>query len=215
MQTIIQLIADQYCILEEYIAAGGIVMIPLLAVSTVMWILIVNRLLFFRRLYRKNMDRERAARYVLENEIPDPKDYRGLVAMLVTEFQMRRTGDAELDRPILNETVMAVVSNLDRHLATIGVLAKASPLLGLLGTVTGMIATFDIISVFGAGNARAMAAGISEALVTTQTGLLVAIPGLYAFNWLSRRAENLKRRAASVGMYLSGRLARENGARTC
>ncbi len=205
-------LSEQYRVFEEYISAGGVVMIPLLAVSTVMWILIVNRLLFFRRLYRKNMDRERAARYVLEGEIPDPKDYRGLVAMLVTEFQMRRTGDAELDRPILNETVMAVVSNLDRHLATIGVLAKASPLLGLLGTVTGMIATFDIISVFGAGNARAMAAGISEALVTTQTGLLIAIPGLYAYNWLSRRAENLKRRAASVGMYLSGRLARENGA---
>ncbi len=207
MHSIIQLIADQYFIFEEYLAAGGVVMIPLLAVSTVMWILIVNRLLFFRRLYRKNMDRERAARYIREGEIPDPKEYRGVVAMLVTEFQMRRTGSIDVDRPILDETVMSVVSNLDRHLAVIGSLAKASPLLGLLGTVTGMIATFDTISVFGAGNARAMAAGISEALITTQTGLLVAIPGLYAYNWLARRAENLKRRVASVGMYLSRHLA--------
>ena len=207
MHSIIQLIADQYFIFEEYLAAGGVVMIPLLAVSTVMWILIVNRVLFFRRLYRKNMDRERAARYIREGEIPDPKEYRGVVAMLVTEFQMRRTGSIDVDRPILDETVMSVVSNLDRHLAVIGSLAKASPLLGLLGTVTGMIATFDTISVFGAGNARAMAAGISEALITTQTGLLVAIPGLYAYNWLARRAENLKRRVASVGMYLSRHLA--------
>ena len=211
LQTITRLIADQYRILEEYIATGGIVMIPLLAISTIMWILIVNRMFFFRRLYRKNMNRERAAQYILENEIPDPKDYRGVIAMLVTEFQMRRTGDIDVDRPILDETVMSVVSNLDKHLATIGVLAKASPLLGLLGTVTGMIATFDIISVFGTGNARAMAAGISEALITTQTGLLVAIPGLYAYNWLTRRSQNLKRRVSSVGMYLSRNLDYKNG----
>ncbi len=213
MHTTIQLIADQYRILEEYIAAGGVVMIPLLAVSIVMWILIVNRVFFFGRLNRKNMNRERAAQYIREGEIPDPKEYRGVVALLVTEFQMRRTGNIDVDRPILDETVMSVVSNLDRHLAVIGSLAKASPLLGLLGTVTGMIATFDIISVFGAGNARAMAAGISEALITTQTGLLVAIPGLYAYNWLTRRAENLKRRVASVGMYLSRHLAYNNGDR--
>ena len=212
IQTLIQLVADQYRLLEEYIAAGGVVMIPLLAVSTIMWILIVNRMFFFRRLYRKNMKRERAARYLQEGEIPDPKDYRGVIAMLVTEFQKRRTGDIEVDRPILDETVMSVVSNLERYLAVIAVLAKASPLLGLLGTVTGMIATFDIISVFGTGNARAMASGISEALITTQTGLLIAIPGLYACNWLNRRAENLKRRVASVGMYLARQLAENNGA---
>jgi biopolymer transport protein ExbB len=126
--------------------------------------------------------------------------------MLVTEFQARRTGSVNIDRNILDETVMSVVSKLDDNLTIIGVLAKASPLLGLLGTVTGMIATFDIISVFGAGNARAMAGGISEALITTQTGLIVAIPGLYAHNFLTRRAENLKRRVASVGMYLSRNL---------
>lgn len=71
-----------------------------------------------------------------------------------------------------------------------------------MGTVIGMIDTFDIISTFGTGNARAMTAGISEALITTQTGLLVAIPGLYAHHFWSRRAENLKRRVSSVGMYL-------------
>ena len=207
MQTIVRMVSDQYRVLDGYIATGGIVMIPLLIVSTVMWILIINRMFFFHRLYRKNMNRERAAQYISQGEIPDPREYRGVIAMLVTEFQMRRTGIIDVDRPILDETVMSVVSNLDRHLAVIGVLAKASPLLGLLGTVTGMIATFDIISVFGAGNARAMAAGISEALVTTQTGLLVAIPGLYAYSWLTRRAENLKRRVASVGMYLSRHLA--------
>jgi len=106
--------------------------------------------------------------------------------------------------------VIVIVSSLDRHLGLIGVLAALAPLLGLLGTVTGMIATFDIISIFGTGNARAMAGGISEALITTQTGLVVAIPGLYMSNFLNRRsenlkqriAENLKQRIASVGIYL-------------
>jgi biopolymer transport protein ExbB len=202
----IQIFSDQYYALEAYLVAGGMIMLPLVVISVAMWILIINRMFFFRRLTRKNMTRERAARYIQENQIPDPKDYKGAIAMLVTEFQARRTGKMNLDRSILDETVMSVVSKLDDNLTVIGVLARVSPLLGLLGTVTGMIATFDVISVFGAGNARAMAGGISEALITTQTGLMVAIPGLYAHNFLTRRAENLKRRVASVGMYLSRNL---------
>jgi biopolymer transport protein ExbB len=205
----IQIVSDQYYVLQAYLVAGGVVMLPLLVISIIMWILIINRMFFFRRLNRKNMSRERAGRYIQEGQIPDPQDYKGAIAMLVTEFQARRTGNNHIDRQILDETVMSVVSKLDDNLTIIGALAKVSPLLGLLGTVTGMIATFDIISVFGAGNARAMAGGISEALISTQTGLIIAIPGLYAHNFLTRRAENLKRRVASVGMYLSRNL-REN-----
>lgn len=201
------MLIDQYYAVQGYLAAGGMVMIPLLAVSVIMWILIINRMFFFRRLNRKNMTRERAAKYVRDGQVPDPKDYRGVIAMLVTEFQWRRTGNVNIDRHILDETVMSVGSKLEGTLTVIGVLAKVAPLMGLLGTVTGMIVTFDIISVFGAGNARAMAGGISEALITTQTGLMVAIPGLYAHNFLTRRAENLKRRVASVGMYLSRNLS--------
>lgn len=202
----IQIVSDQYYVLQAYLVAGGVVMLPLLVISIIMWILIINRMFFFRRLNRKNMSRERAGRYIQEGQIPHPRDYKGAIAMLVTEFQARRTGSVTIDRHILDETVMSVVSKLDDNLTIIGVLAKVSPLLGLLGTVTGMITTFDIISVFGAGNARAMAGGISEALITTQTGLIIAIPGLYAHNFLTRRAENLKRRVASVGMYLSRNL---------
>lgn len=107
-----------------------------------------------------------------------------------------------MDTYILDETVMSLAALLDRYLSVIGVLAKTAPLLGLLGTVLGMITTFDIISFYGTGNAKAMAGGISEALITTQTGLLVAIPGLYMSNFLKRRAQLLKQRIASVGIYL-------------
>ncbi|MFO7930090.1 MAG: MotA/TolQ/ExbB proton channel family protein, partial [Desulfosalsimonas sp.] len=69
-----------------------------------------------------------------------------------------------------------------------------------------MIVTFDVIAVFGTGNARAMAGGISEALITTQTGLLVAIPGMYMKGFLERRAQKLKQRTAVIGYYLRRQL---------
>lgn len=188
--------------MRAFMAAGGIVMFPLMIVSALMWILIINRVLFFRRLYRKNMSRKKAARHVAQGRLPDRRRYRGAVALLVSGFLQRRSGNSRIDRRILDETVIHLVVSLDRYLAVIGALAAIAPLLGLLGTVTGMIATFDIIAVFGVGNARAMAGGISEALITTQTGLLVAIPGLYMSNFLNRRAQNLKQRIASVGIYL-------------
>ncbi|OQY12360.1 MAG: flagellar motor protein MotA [Desulfobacteraceae bacterium 4572_187] len=198
----IRIFQDHICRVEDYLVVGGAVMIPLMIVSVVLWTLIINRVFFFRRLYRKNMSRKTALEYVKAGEFPDAKKYSGAIALLVTGFQRRRSGRTGVDRFILDETVIVIVSSLDRHLGLIGVLAALAPLLGLLGTVTGMISTFDIISIFGTGNARAMAGGISEALITTQTGLLVAIPGLYMSNFLNRRAENLKQRIASVGIYL-------------
>lgn len=175
---------------------------PLLMVSVLMWALIINRAFFFRRLYRKNISRTMAGEYVKNREFPDQAKYKGAITLLVTEFLKKRSGNSSVDSYLLDETVLSLVSSFDKYLAVIGVLAAMAPLLGLLGTVTGMIATFDIISVFGTGNARAMADGISQALITTQTGLLVAIPGLYMFSFLTRKAENLKQRISSVGMYL-------------
>ena len=193
---------QQYWAVAGYIKTGSIVMIPLLAVSIAMWTLIINRLLFFRRLIRKNMTRDKAGEYVLTNKMPSRKKYKGAVSFLVRRFLTRRTGDPGVDQYILDETVMEIVTTLNRHLALIGVLAAVAPLLGLLGTVTGMITTFDVISTFGTGNAKAMAGGISEALITTQTGLVVAIPGLYMHGFLVKRADKLKTRVASTGIFL-------------
>jgi biopolymer transport protein ExbB len=111
-----------------------------------------------------------------------------------------------MDYHILDETVMCLNRSLFSNLSVIGVLAAIAPLLGLLGTVTGMIATFDVLAVFGTGNARAMAGGISEALITTQTGLLVAIPGLYMKGFLDRRVRNLRKKIAAAGLYLRRQL---------
>ena len=163
-----------------YLSGGGVVMIPLLVISFVMWVLIINRALFLRRLYMKNIPRREAGRMISENRLPEPQ-YRGVNAALVRSFLRRRCGNPELDAHILDETVLAMVTALDRHQSAISILAGVAPLMGLLGTVIGMIVTFDVITQFGTGNVRALAGGISEALITTQTGLLVSIPGLYSF----------------------------------
>jgi len=89
---------------------------------------------------------------------------------------------------ILYEKILVVRPKLERFLPFIALTAAAAPLLGLLGTVTGMIKTFNLITIFGTGDAKSLSSGISEALVTTELGLIVAIPALIVHGLLSRMA---------------------------
>jgi len=89
---------------------------------------------------------------------------------------------------ILYEKILAVRPKLERFLPFIALTAAAAPLLGLLGTVTGMIDTFNLITIFGTGDAKSLSSGISEALITTALGLIVAIPALILHGLLSRMA---------------------------
>ncbi|WP_020587240.1 MotA/TolQ/ExbB proton channel family protein [Desulfobacter curvatus] len=193
-------------LMTDLIRAGGVVMVPLVILSLVMWLLILERAFFFRRLYKKNMNSSTALSLVRENTLPDPKVYRGAVSLLVTEFIQNRSGSAQLDRHLLDAAVARINRRMTRSLSVIGVLAAMAPLMGLLGTVTGMITTFDVLAIFGTGNAKAMAGGISESLITTQTGLIVAIPGLYMKGFLDRRAEHLSQRIQRMGLYLKRHL---------
>lgn len=93
---------------------------------------------------------------------------------------------------IVSESILHESAHLDRFGAFILVLAAVSPLLGLLGTVTGMISTFDVITEFGTGDPKLLSGGISVALVTTEIGLIVAIPTLLIGNLLSGWAERIK-----------------------
>ncbi|MEZ5276284.1 MAG: MotA/TolQ/ExbB proton channel family protein [Opitutaceae bacterium] len=97
--------------------------------------------------------------------------------------------EKELLEEILYERLLATQPKLERLLAFIALTAGAAPLLGLLGTVTGMIQTFKLITVFGTGDAKSLSSGISEALITTEYGLYVAIPALLAQALLSRKAK--------------------------
>ncbi len=90
---------------------------------------------------------------------------------------------------LLFEKVLAVRPSLERFLPFLAITAAAAPLLGLLGTVIGMIKTFQLITIFGTGDAKSLSSGISEALVTTALGLIVAIPTLILHGALSRMAK--------------------------
>ncbi|MEW5722879.1 MAG: MotA/TolQ/ExbB proton channel family protein [Thermodesulfobacteriota bacterium] len=98
-------------------------------------------------------------------------------------------------RPALKEVVQEVgrreASELSRYISVLGTVASVAPLLGLLGTVSGMIKTFNLISYYGVGNPGTMAAGISEALLTTAAGLSVAIPTLVGYRFVSSKADGL------------------------
>lgn len=103
---------------------------------------------------------------------------------------------------IISESILFESSRIDRFGSAILVIAAVAPLLGLLGTVTGMISTFDIITEFGTGDPKLLSTGISEALVTTKFGLVVAIPLLLLGNvlssWATRTKADLERAALSM-----------------
>jgi biopolymer transport protein ExbB len=99
------------------------------------------------------------------------------------------------DRVVMIEAIedagRHVTHDLERYLGMLGTIAAVSPLLGLLGTVTGMIRTFKAITVAGVGDPTAMAGGIAEALITTAAGLIIAVPALMVYRYLRGRVDSL------------------------
>jgi biopolymer transport protein ExbB len=130
----------------------------------------------------------RRVRHQLARPEPAPDNPLGRVMSVYTERLQRdpETLSLKLDEAILRET-----PRIRRGLATIAILAAVAPLLGLLGTVTGMIHTFQSITLFGTGDPKLMSGGISLALVTTQQGLAVAIPVLLVHSFLSSRSNRI------------------------
>ncbi len=103
---------------------------------------------------------------------------------------------------VVEEITRGFIPELTKNLKIIGALTSAAPLLGLLGTVSGMITTFNVMNIFGTGNAKAMSGGISEALITTQFGLVVAIIGLYIGIILNRQARHYETVIRELSIHL-------------
>ncbi|MEA3229162.1 MAG: MotA/TolQ/ExbB proton channel family protein [Campylobacterota bacterium] len=118
--------------------------------------------------------------------------FKGSAARVVKATLRNIDKDREHIEDIVMETIINENTSIDRFGNFVLVLAAVAPLLGLLGTVTGMIATFDIITTHGTGDPKLLSGGISEALVTTMFGLYVAIPLLLLGNLLSGWAQNIK-----------------------
>ncbi|ESQ15850.1 MAG: MotA/TolQ/ExbB proton channel family protein [Thiohalocapsa sp. PB-PSB1] len=111
---------------------------------------------------------------------------RMLAAGLVNRFHSR-----EIMKEAIQDTGRQVVADLERHLNTLGTIAAIAPLLGLLGTVIGMIDVFAVITRAGVGNPGVLAGGISKALITTAAGLSVAIPALMFHRYFNGRVDKL------------------------
>lgn len=137
-------------------------------------------------------DREKAAALAVGQRHPAGAVMERLVA--VSE------NSADLVEETLYEQLMAVQSKASSLLPVIAITAATSPLLGLLGTVSGMIATFNLITLFGSGDPKPLAGGISEALITTLFGLVVAIPALILHAFLSRRAQGIVQTTERLGL---------------
>jgi biopolymer transport protein ExbB len=174
----------------DYAVAGGWVMVPMIIGSVAMWALILERVRTFAAL--ADDDLEAPAALAVLDGAGVPTGRSGLRRLVLERFLAARTGRAGIDRAVLRHVTDRARRQLRGRLPIINALAAVAPLLGLLGTVLGMIETFQVISVFGTSNARAMASGISVALITTETGLLIAIPGLFVSGALMRKAGRLE-----------------------
>ncbi len=128
----------------------------------------------------------------LDEALQACKQLRGSTARVVASAVRNLERDREHIEDIVSEQILHESAHLNRFSAFIMVIAAVAPLLGLLGTVTGMISTFDIITEFGTGDPKLLSSGISIALVTTEVGLAVAIPALIFGNLLSGWSESIK-----------------------
>lgn len=158
--------------IRDFFEAGGPVLWGILLVTTIMWTLIIERFWFFQFLLPV-----RRHQVISEWEAIDNKgDW----------FSMR----------IRDQIISQVSVDTKKFLLTIETMMQILPLLGLLGTVVGMIKVFDVMTFFGTGNARLMASGVSQATIPTMAGLVAAISGLYIANLLKRKADDEVSRVA-------------------
>jgi biopolymer transport protein ExbB len=182
-------------LLEEF-ALGGFVMYPILGLFALAILIAVFKALeLFRVKAAKASDIDVILDHLRKDNsdaaLSHAKSVGGPVgAMLCTAVE--NAGESrEVIEEVLYETIIKAQPKLERFLAFIAVVAATAPLLGLLGTVTGMIKTFKLITIVGTGDARNLSSGISEALITTKWGLIVAIPTLIMHALLNRKAKSV------------------------
>jgi biopolymer transport protein ExbB len=183
--------------LEDTIEGGGTIGYIILALGVLGLLLILLRVLL---LLKSGSNVKQITDVVItkvesgkaDEALDAIKNFKGATARVIKATLRNINKDRDHIEDIVTENILNESSNIDRFGSFVLVLAAVAPLLGLLGTVTGMIATFDIITTHGTGDPKLLSGGISEALVTTMLGLVVAIPLLLLGNLLSGWAQNIK-----------------------
>ncbi len=181
----------------ERIKNGGLIVWPILALGLLAFIIVVERTVFLKRVHANadlvmNTVNELAlqGKWKKCEEIVKDKTGRPVYNVLKAGIY-GRAEDRETQESILQEAILKELPRLERFLPALNIMGSIAPLLGLLGTVTGMISTFHVITLYGTGDPRMMSGGISEALVTTMFGLGVAIPIMLAHTFLNRRVSHI------------------------
>tara|TARA_R110002050_G_scaffold9504_1_gene33167 strand:+ start:315258 stop:315782 length:525 start_codon:yes stop_codon:yes gene_type:complete len=160
--------------IELLLESGGMVLWAILIASVVMWTMIIERYFFVYFIH--------------------PTHTKNAVASWQQRSDRRSWNAQQIRQGMIAESS----ASLKQYLMYIRTLIAALPMLGLLGTVDGMIQTFDVLTVFGTGNARGMAGGISVALITTMGGLLAALSGMYFSTQLEQRVRRAEDTLADV-----------------
>ena len=202
--------------LSTHIAKGGLWIFPILGFALAATLCAVFKLIELYRIQRPPIWQLHTILELLKDDrqpeaLTQAQALQGPVGLMLSAAVEHAGESKELIEETLYECMLDTQPRLERFLPFIAITAAISPLLGLLGTVTGMIKTFKLITVFGAGDAKMLSAGISEALVTTEFGLIVAIPALVLHALLSRKAQSILAYMEKVGTAFINGLAQVNG----
>ena len=182
--------------MDVYIEAGGWLMIPILLCSVAAVAIIVERFwsLQTKKIAPMNLVAQvwqwHKSNSLDENRI-DALSANSPLGRILAAGLMNRNHPREVMKESIEDTGRQVVHELERFLNTLGTIAAITPLLGLLGTVIGMIKVFTSIMSHGVGNPSVLAGGISEALITTAAGLFVAIPTLIFYRYFRGKVDAL------------------------
>jgi biopolymer transport protein ExbB len=169
-----ELLTNNLFSIQLLLESGGLVLWAILIASILMWTMIIERYFFVYFIHPNQAEK------------------------LLAVWQLRTDRKSWYAQKIRQGMIAESSASLKQYLMYIRTLISALPMLGLLGTVDGMIQTFDVLTVFGTGNARGMAGGISLALITTMGGLLAALSGMYFSTQLEQRVLRTEDRLADV-----------------
>ena len=172
----------------EIILAGGWLMAPILLCSTLSVAIIIERFWTLRKskVTPEGLEttvEDWAARHELDQRHLEQLRIESPLGRIYSAALLNRKRSREVIKEAVEDVGRHVVHDLERFLNTLGTIAGISPLLGLLGTVIGMIKVFSAIMISGVGDANVLAGGISEALITTAAGLTVAIPSYFFYRF--------------------------------
>lgn len=180
----------------DFIDKGGIMMYPLIVCSVLALAVVIERGVVLRRPKIMNSDI-----ISVINNINGPEDIqlarnicrsnKGSFANIIASALEIRGGKRDDVKEAIEDQGRQEIRSLERGLGILETIASVSPLIGLLGTVLGMIKVFAVINEKGLGEVASLSGGISEALITTVVGLFVAIPALIFFNYFTNKVENI------------------------